>query len=776
MVTELKPIIPSQMNPPLNTRLITDVAGLQSLREFIDSVDAYVFDVETNVCEHFQDQKIRTIQIGNRNQQFVIDLLAFAGSTEALIASQGNFGAAAQLCFAPILDVIRPSLESNKWLKIGTFLKFDYEMMFWNLGVRMWHLYDNLLAEKNIFAGLVHFMATGYWGLEDMVGRYCGLLLKKDEQKGFKLEGELTESQIIYAGLDARLPAAIRQGQIIKLERDGLMAAAQIDFDAIPAFGDMHLFGFYLDCDAWMAVHARTKKSCELLLKALDSKFIPVTGSKFVTDADRELLSQLEKDWNTTPQKTVEDKALRATRRVKFVATRSKINAKTKEANRCDGEAFLNYSSTKQMKVALLKLGFKEKQLPNTKDLTLEKLAKYKAADFDIDDALEIDSTLMSLPVIDLIRLYRSASKALTTYGRVWVESGAFEDEDDLDKQGRPKKKSGNINPYSGRIHSDIDLFGAVTGRSTSSDPNIQNIPRATKYRICFKAGKGKKLITIDMSGAELRILAELSLEPVWVEAFKNGWDVHSIGAQIVFGKEWDDGTEEGCAFVTKYEKCKCKVHKRLRQIAKTINFMLAYGGGPQKLADEVQITFDEADVIINDKYKPKFPVVVAFLLKLGQQAATDLEVRTMVGRRRRWPRVEWETAKAALLKEWKKDKKPGSPTGDDIRYKMRRMAGAIMREGMNAPIQGTNGDFIKKAMGCGFDPEGKPYLWHILWPTYQAMMVSMVHDELITEVEEEKAQTVKGVIDGAICRAAGEYMKTIVMETEGGFADAWSK
>src|SRR5206468_1052075 len=97
-----------------------------------------------------------------------------------------------------------------------------------------------------------------------------------------------------------------------------------------------------------------------------------------------------------------------------------------------------------------------------------------------------------------------------------------------------------------GRIHSYIDLFGTATGRTSSSKPNIQNIPKSKRYRHCFKAQRGYKIITIDFNGCELRILAEMSQEPVWLDAFRKGWDVHSVGAEILFGKEWTDGAEEG--------------------------------------------------------------------------------------------------------------------------------------------------------------------------------------------------------------------------------------
>jgi DNA polymerase I-like protein with 3'-5' exonuclease and polymerase domains len=766
-MANLKPIIPSEMNPPLNGTKITSPGQFPLVADFISRVDSYVFDVETNCSDDLFERKIRTIQLGDRNEQYTIDLLEIAGSTAALISSQGNYGAAAELVFGELIALLRPSLESNKWLKTGTNLQFDYEMMFWNLGVRAWNFFDNFLAEKVIYAGEKHFMATGFWAMEDLVARYCGLKMDEEETgKTFDLETPLTEVQWTYTFLDARLPLSVRGAQLVKLEREKLLTTAQIEFDAIPAFGDMHLFGFKLDTQAWINLFHTTMKKQELLVAAMDDIFIPVVGTKYITEADKEKLSALEEKWRNHPDKTLDEKSGRKTYRIAFMAKRKEINDRTKEANKCEGEAALNYSSGAQLHKALLKLGYKKKDLPDTKDDTLKPLAEYRAEDWDINKAIKQDPTLKSFKAIDLIRLYRSTDKALGTYGQAWVETQKF-----VDRKG--KTKSGLLNPFSKRIHSNIIQLGAATGRTSSNKPNIQNIPRESDYRFCFISGPGHKLVTVDMSGAELRILAELSKEPVWVEAFKNGWDVHSVGAEIVFGKKWADGTEDGCKFAATKHKCKCSVHKELRQIAKTINFMLAYGGGPQKLADEVGITFEEADHIINDLYKPAFPTVTKFLETLGDSACNNLEARTMCGRRRKWPRPSWESAKEKVKEDCEEGE---SPTQHQIRWKLRNMNGAIRREGMNCPIQGANADFMKRAMGCGFDPNGKPYLWHILWPTYKAMMVSMVHDELVTEAPDAVAEEVKSVVGDAMTRASAEWMKVVVMETEGAIDIKWAK
>jgi ribonuclease D len=797
-MSSLKLLVPSEMNPPLRPIRVVDSAGLALVKDYLSRVNAFTIDVETNFTDDLFTRKIRVIQVGDRNEQYIIDLLKLAGSTEALVASQGNYGAAAELCLGELISILRPALESNSHLKIGVNLQFDYEQLFWNLGIRMWHFYDCLLAEKAIYAGEVHFMAVGFWAMEFMVGRYCGLEMQDTKSgKTFNFTDELTDEQVTYCALDCRMPVAVRTGQLRRLEMDGLLDAAQIEFDAIPAFGDMHVFGVILSSEAWINLYNSTLDKQKKIVAAMDSKFTPVIGLKHVTEEDERELVRLETLW----RETVTDKELRKKRRIAYMAKRKAINDRRKLAFDCEGEAFLNYGSNKQLKEALWEMGFKKKQLPDTNDRTLEKLAKVKNRDFDVNKALKQDPTLLSFNVIDLIRLYRTTYKALTTYGLQWVSHTTVEYVDAISG----KKKTGVVNPLTGRIHSNINQYGAATGRTSSDDPNVQNIPRDSDYRFCFVAAIAHLLVTVDMSGAELRILAEMSGEPVWLEAFANGWDVHSVGAEIVFGVEWVKGTvsepyqidKDGkkkwiprCAFHfkelnkvdkkgelvstgTDHLKCECPEHKRLRQIAKTINFMLAYGGGPQKLADEVGITFEEADTIINEKYKPAFPTVTKFLESLGQSASTSLQARTMDGRRRKWKRPTWEDAKLKVIKDLKKGEQP---TQDQIRRKYKGMFSAIKREGMNCPIQGTNADFIKRAMGCGFDADGKPYLWHIVWPKYKSKMVLMVHDELVTEAPADYAEEVKAIVGDAMTRASAVRMKKVIMETEGNIDVKWSK
>jgi hypothetical protein len=567
--TTLKALIPSEMSPALRPVLVTSTDGLLLLEDFLKRVSVFGFDLETNMTDDFIDRRIRTIQIGDRNEQYIIDLLPFAGSKEALIAGQGYGGNdATQLLFGRIIDTIRKAIESRDWLKVGTNLQFDYETTRFCLGLRMDGVHDLMRGENNTWAGLVplNFKGTDFWGLDKMAERYLGLSISKDEQSTFDLETPITEAQIIYGALDVRLPISIRGGQVRQLEAEGLMRAAQIDFDAIPTFGDMHLHGLLVDETKWQALIDDNLSKRLHIIKRLDDLFIPVVGTKEVSQVDLDKLKRLEDNWRAT-----KDAADRKIARGKFMAFRKIVNGKSKLAKDCQGEAAINYKSNPQLLEALKEMGFKK--LKDTNDDTLEKLAKFP--NLTIEGAFE-EGDELNYPAIDVLRLLRTVNKQLDTYGTAWITDWT---------------QDGHLHPATRRIHSNFNLFGADTGRTSSSSPNVQNLPKTKRFRNCFIARPGYKVLTIDMAGAELRIMAEMSGERVWLEAFAKGWDVHSVGAEMLYGDRWKSATvhepytvvKDGetitipkCAYYYEkngkdHDKCKCPEHESLRSGVKAV-------------------------------------------------------------------------------------------------------------------------------------------------------------------------------------------------------------
>jgi DNA polymerase-1 len=723
----LKFCVPHELNPPLNVTVVEDLNGLDRLTDFFSRCSVFGLDTETNIVPTFFNRRIRTIQLGDRHEQYVIDLLPFAGSGQSLRNSQGNYKPVGQL--ATVAEVLKPALESNRWLKVGANLQFDYEVLKWCMGLRPWNFYDVQLAEKVLYAGEVGFFESGFWALDDLVARYLGMQISKEQQKTFDLDHALTDKQIAYAALDTRLPIAIKNVQRPRLEKATLLRASQIEFDAIPAFGDMHLNGFRLDRSEWLKLVASNRILKAEVVARLDEFFVPIVGRKEQPPAQEEL-DRLETIWKDTKDKTV-----RAEARQVFMTARKKVTEfkkrNEKGSDSFEGQAAINYGSSPQLHAALLTLKrFTKNNLPDTNDQSLKKLK---------DD-----------PIIACIREYRKVDKLLDTYGETWADQ--------------------YIDPDTKRVHSNIHQLGAETGRTSSSVPNIQNLPRDKRYRHCFISEPGYKMLTCDYNGCELRILAEYSQERIWIDAFRNGWDVHSVCAELLLKDKWISVAEATCAYIAKKLKCSCEAHKKFREWLKSVNFGIAYGMTARRLAIELSITEAEATELLTAFYRT-FPTLVAYLEKSGKQAVSRLESRTLAMRRRLYRKPTWEQARVSATKKLKRE-----PNQKEIAKQYKAIFAAIEREGKNTPIQGSNADFVKLAIGCGFDENGKPYLWHLLEPVFDGLLVNMVHDETVSEVPDEKAEAAFPVITECMSRAAEEFVKSVPMPAEGHIDTKWQK
>lgn len=730
-----KPCIPSEMNPPLAAVLVTDASGMANVAGFLCTVKEFGLDIETNVVKHFFERRIRTIQIGNRYNQYVIDMLAFAGSTEVLLNGMGHYRH--DPCFKPVVETLRPFLESSTHTKVGHGLDFEYETLKWNLGLRPFCFWDTLEVEKVIYAGQVHYFAHNFWGLEDLTARYCGLEISKDAQKSFNLTDPLTQEQIEYAALDVRFPVAIKSGQMLQVERAKLQKTVEIENDAIPAFGDMHLNGLMIDQETWKAELERVNTLHQKNIESLDEQFIPLVGVAefpFVP----EYLSMLEKRWRDETNREARVEA-----RLEYQAAMKACTAYRKKSAKFEGKANISYGSPSQLLKALQAAGYK---LSSTSDDALEQL--------------EGDS------VIDAIRAYRTTEQILDTMGLPYLEQ--------------------HIDKRTGRVHSKFNQIGAATGRTSSTKPNVQNINKKSAWRSCFIARPGYVMITIDYSGCELRILAEASGEQVWIDAFNKGWDVHSVGAEIVFGDRWKNGACKGGEFLVKnkkgemvpnppcayyygdHQKCDCPEHKKLRDQIKAINFGIAYGMEAKKLGRQVGITTAEAKKLLAT-WRKAFPAVVAYLEKTGSAAKLRLESRTLAGRVRYYLKPDYNTAKERAMERAAENNKPCSSR--DINWVYSGMFGSIEREGKNSPIQGSNADFIKLAMGAGIG-----YIWLQLEPVFGGLIENMVHDELVVECPIDTAEACMDFLGGCMMRAGGEFMKLVKAESEGKIAPMWSK
>jgi DNA polymerase-1 len=334
-----------------------------------------------------------------------------------------------------------------------------------------------------------------------------------------------------------------------------------------------------------------------------------------------------------------------------------------------------NINSTQQLSDAL----FKTLELP-TQGLRRTKSGHFSTA----ADVLE--RMRGKHPVIDLILAQRGLAKLKSTY---------------VDALPRL------VNPRTGRLHTSYHQTGTVTGRISSSDPNLQNIPIRTelgrRVRRAFVAEPGWKLIGADYSQVELRVMAHISGDEGLLGAFNRGEDIHASTAAAIFDVPLAEVTPD------------------MRRIAKSVNFGLSYGQTAYGLANATGLTQAEAEDFIK-AYFERFPRVRDYIDTTKAQATRQGYVETLMGRRRYFPELQ-----------------PGSKAPHHVRQGAERMA-------INAPIQGTAADIINIAtvrLHRALKERGM-----------QARMILQVHDELVVEAPAKEVETgavlIRDVMEGA--------------------------
>ncbi|MGF1568709.1 MAG: DNA polymerase I [Nodosilinea sp.] len=275
------------------------------------------------------------------------------------------------------------------------------------------------------------------------------------------------------------------------------------------------------------------------------------------------------------------------------------------------------------------------------------------------------------------------------------------------------------VRPDTHRVHTDFNQAVTATGRLSSSNPNLQNIPIRTafsrKIRAAFLPAPGWRLVAADYSQIELRILAHLSGEPVLVETYHNNEDVHALTARLLFEK--DEITPEE------------------RRAGKVINFGIIYGMGAARFAREAGVSRTEAKTFI-DRYYERYPLVFEYLLQMQREAIAQGYVQTIEGRRRYFNFTDSKLRSLRGTDPASIDLETIRPNGYD--------AGSL-RAAANAPIQGSSADIIKIAM----------IRLHELLKDYRANLLLQVHDELVFEVPpeewEELAPKITAAMEGAV-------------------------
>jgi len=592
---------------------ITDLDALNKALDDLEKQKAIGVDVESSGLNAYLDTLLM-VQLGTDEVSYIIDV------RDVDLRKVPRY---------------KELMENPKIIKILHNAKFDYKFLKHQTGVEMINIYDTMLAEGVLTAGL----GPGFYSLKTLSLQYLGLKMDKAIRTTFEgmLHQRFTPEQLEYGALDTLILFPIFNQQLVKLQKENLVKIAKLEFAATRVVAEMEHRGIYIDVDKWKGIIK------DLKVKRDDNanKFYDAIKSMYAFQA-------MDLFGNSQPP----------------------INI--------NSQAQLLDLFNKKLKVSI----------PSTGD---EILAAVKH------------------PVATILRDYRKYEKLISAFGDSLLEK---------------------VNPVTGRLHPEFNQLGAATGRFSCNNPNLQQIPRnspESPFRECFKPVPGYKLVTADYSSFEMRILADLSGDKMFIKALNEDLDLHSFTAALMFGLEYTDD------FKKKYPD--------KRQAAKAINFGLMYGMGPSRLAAQIDVSKEEA-VEMMDKYFASYPSVRDFLNGMAKGAVRNGWSATPAGRKR------WYN----------------KPTADDPDYK--KKVGSIERQAKNHPIQGTNADAVKYALVFlhdRFKSEG-----------IEGGLTHTVHDEIVSEVRADQAEQWSKIQSDEMVRAAKLFITKVPVVSDPFVGDVW--
>lgn len=549
--------------------------------------------------------------------------------------------------------------------------KFDIKFILAKTDIHLINVYDTMIAEVLLTAGI----GTGFVSLEQLLEIYCNVKINKDIRLLFLNDTPITEEMYIYSAKDVKHLKRIKELQENKAKNFGMLRVFDLEMKLLPVVARMEYDGVLLDWKRWMELHEQSVKFVTLSHK----KFVDVSIRKYfekqggfanALDAFEALKIKEFEDSKVNTKKVSEY--------LKSIADPDLIKHVVKKN--------INLNSTYQLQALFAGMG--HKGINSTADKVLTKYISEE-------------------PLIKVLLLYKTHGKRISTYGENWKKY---------------------INKVTGRVHAEYNQVGTATGRWACNNPNLQNIIAEIDYRSCFIAREGYLLCTADYSQAELRLVGSVSGETAIITAYKNGEDIHSYTASLVYGIPLDE--------VTKHQ----------RRTGKTLNFSILYGSTPWGIAvrnDDISKSEGE-DLVL--KFFGGYPQLGQFIQLVKDYIWERKYAKTPFGRIRFF-----------------EDKRLFEDNYAYIKYKSK-----LEREGFNHIIQGGSSDCLKFAIVDAFynNPFGHD--------NFRFLM--QVHDEVVVEIKKEiKKEAIEFLVD-CMERAEQQFLGEIPAVVDYKVGKYWMK
>jgi DNA polymerase I-like protein with 3'-5' exonuclease and polymerase domains len=709
-------------------------------REFlfwIDTQSQYQFDIETTVTQAWNNKELISLQFGScdKDVQYFIQ-------------------------WSEITDNQRLQLQQileRRWqMKIIHNARFEY-IVLRGYGIILENLYDTMIAEKVLFGG----QESIEYSLDDMVWRYMKRTMNKALQTEFG-DNIMTDMKLEYGCTDVQYLAEIKRQQIEKAVDQELINVFGLEMEVIPAFSDITYEGMILDKEKWRANIKLAEPLVEEAFQTMSTwlktpPFREFAISKgYISDEDRmvlnpksppqkaEVLSWIFPDLIGTSKpvltKYIRDNAA--------IISNEKLNVlvSLRDGNTEPLFSLLmrNYRNDLIARAYLIPADMGTINWNSVDQvLPLAKIVEPRLAGLSKED---IDKTIH--PLLRDLQKYKSAQKLLTTYGEEFIIKY-------VDSDGKVRCNFNQI---------------LSTGRVSTSDPNMQNVvvteQVGTRYRNAFVCEPGWVFVDSDYVSQELVIIAYISNDPVWMDCIRNGYDLHSVCADLVYKKKWYAAQSEGCAYyamsvnadgsISTKQKCSCKGHKVLRNSIKPINFGLAYGMSEYKLSGTLGMSLPEAKALIRE-YFLAFPAIKGILETLGTYGVENGFIKTLYpfNRKRYFP--YWREYRGYINAHL---------TG----VMNVKQLGEIERASKNHPIQGTSADITKVAMVLIRNYIRDNELWDSI------KLQAQVHDQVTTICIKEIANEWKITLNELMCEAGRLVIPSGILQAETQITSTWTK
>jgi DNA polymerase I-like protein with 3'-5' exonuclease and polymerase domains len=657
------------------------------------------FDIETDASVDIKTGRITAMSFSD-------------GINTHFIDSRGH--AATAYCAAFLHDLFERAEI------VGHNLSFDLMFVREVYGVpypaRLW---DTQIAEQLLTAGLNDLEV----GLDDVAYRRCGVVLDKSLQLSFGIEGPFTKEQEEYSVSDVRLLHAIKSQQEPEIIEHELEAILQLEFECLPIFAEMVRTGVGVDLEELLPQIERVTRDRDTWAEKLQADLTPAIRWKQMNDYDADCAdlnewlenynqrsAEYEELWNSymntwsmgvDPKREWQENPTWMDEKInkkdqKPEGMRRYVKAQMKKWRETNPRpskpaldtSLINLNSPLQLTAAFKHLGI---DFPNFRATTIATV---------LSDTQ--DETLREM--LTLLLSYKKAEKLLSSFGEPLVKKIAID----------------------GRLHGNFRQIGTATGRPSCSSPNMLQMPKRgvnKKFRKVFVPRDMYLFVRADYSQMELRLMAQMSGDKVMQKAFNDDVDLHTYTASLMFKTPMEKVTDDQ------------------RATAKTINFGILYGMGPNKL--RATLASDGIHMSKQDAYN-----AVQLWKRTYYKAASAIQAWGDQAFKRGWTATAW-----------------GRKRYFDTNITERDQEFAIRREGANHPIQGGNADITKMAM--------------VLIDRYldgHGTIVLNVYDEIVVEVQTEFAWWARKVVEQCMNLAASDVLVDVPSKVEAQVTRSWSE